>query len=57
MDFNHLNNDISNLLCVCCECHALVFHPEKYAEMIEWHEKRKERRRGNENQKIYINLK
>ena len=34
------NNDITNLLLVCYECHAYNYHPEKAFEMIEWFEEK-----------------
>lgn len=35
---NHEDNDLQNL-CLCCYlCHAVVFHPYKAEEIIQWHE-------------------
>lgn len=40
MDFNHKNDELSNLMAICIYCHAYVFHPEKAIEMIEWFEEK-----------------
>lgn len=41
LQVHHLNKDpncnsLDNLMLLCIFCHAEVFHPEKYDEMVEW---------------------
>jgi len=36
IDKDPSNNSIENLMLLCYEHHAIVYHPEKAGEMIQW---------------------